>query len=992
MLLTTAAGQAAGSLVQPAADAGKGLYGYLKQKYDNAKNLHKNYDKLLEEEGFLICREDDVNGKIRGEQATMEPTHECVCWLILVREKNVKVVQVKARYEKERSSSCGFFHLFRRSKLSEDILEMTRSVVSLRDKMNLGNDILVRKKPVPVQNMSANEMAAVPSVAEHVNRLVKFIRDEKLHRIGIFGMPGVGKTTIMKNLNDKVNEEEDHMFDIVIWVTVSKDGDIIEQIQKAILERLNLADKVIGRTRHDKECLISDVLGKMKYLLLVDEVYSVIDLDRLGIRKSRDHGIVVLTTREKLICNEMDADEYYEVKGLSKKDAWKLFRDTVGEKVDYPPLKPTANLILELCGGLPQVIKAVGRHLKDDVSEGFFSSTLRKLQSPKSEPLRPMKEIFEAFRLLYDGLTTDQVKHGLLYSASFPGDHEIYQDYLIECWKAEQLISDAETWREARDSGQDMVVQLIDKYMFYLGKSNKYVKMPIIFRNAALRMAASHPVLELLVSNADEEEEEVEDYLSAGKWENARVISLVHTHIQNQNLPENPVCPKLSTLFLQNNQTLTTIPGSFFNCVPRLKVLDLYGTGIQSLPASISKLSSLRALYLNGCDKLVSLPEEIKHLKDLEVLDICGTGMHHCLPTVVGELTRLRCLRASFRAFVGNGGNHFHEALPDDDVALSKLSLLEELSIVVDPKESSWNAFAPKIAAGMAKLKKLTGISFYFPSTECLETFWNSTPERKLRSFKLLVGSYEMDPTHEVNIPELVAPRHLRYSAGVGTPEVITKVLKQACAFELIAHRNTISLSEFGIQEMQSLEFCSLQECIEMKSIVGSNVSDAAFQWLKELRLRGLQELSSICDGAVVSGSFSKLTTLTFYECPSMVKVLSFEITKQLIQLHRLRVEACPGVTDIIEAEVPPSVGTLPRLEILELVNLNGLLRIYPDGSFKWPSLQKIEMNGCDKLSGLPLGIENAPRLQFIRCRGAWWSKTASLDNKTNLEKYCHFI
>ncbi|GAB2301056.1 hypothetical protein Dimus_035092 [Dionaea muscipula] len=53
MLLT----MAAGSLVQPAADAGKGIYIYLKQKYHYAKNLHENYDELLEEAGVEASME-----------------------------------------------------------------------------------------------------------------------------------------------------------------------------------------------------------------------------------------------------------------------------------------------------------------------------------------------------------------------------------------------------------------------------------------------------------------------------------------------------------------------------------------------------------------------------------------------------------------------------------------------------------------------------------------------------------------------------------------------------------------------------------------------------------------------------------------------------------------------------------------------------------------------------------------------------------------------
>ncbi|GAB2294320.1 hypothetical protein Dimus_028530 [Dionaea muscipula] len=175
-----------GSFVQPATKAGKGIFDYLKHKYDYAKNLHKTYDKLQEEERVLISRELNVNGKIDEKKATMKLKNECVTWCERVTAKKEEVGLVKVRYVKEKSSSCGFFHLFRRSKLSEDMLKMTQSVVSLKDEVNPGNNILVHRETVPVQKRSANEMGDVPSVAEHVNQLLKLIKDQKLQNWNIW--------------------------------------------------------------------------------------------------------------------------------------------------------------------------------------------------------------------------------------------------------------------------------------------------------------------------------------------------------------------------------------------------------------------------------------------------------------------------------------------------------------------------------------------------------------------------------------------------------------------------------------------------------------------------------------------------------------------------------------------------------------------------------------------------------------------------------------
>ena len=47
------------------------------------------------------------------------------------------------------------------------------------------------------------------------------------------------------------------------------------------------------------------------------------------------------------------------------------------------------------------------------------------------------------------------------------------------------------------------------------------------------------------------------------------------------------------------NKNLSTIP-EFFKSMSSFQVLDLHGTGIESLPSSLSSLICLRRLYLNS--------------------------------------------------------------------------------------------------------------------------------------------------------------------------------------------------------------------------------------------------------------------------------------------------------------------------------------------------------------------------------------------------------
>lgn len=53
-------------------------------------------------------------------------------------------------------------------------------------------------------------------------------------------------------------------------------------------------------------------------------------------------------------------------------------------------------------------------------------------------------------------------------------------------------------------------------------------------------------------------------------------------------------CPKLLTLQLEGNQSLSIIPASFFQGTKELRVLNLEGIGTSSIGCSLSCLSKVR--------------------------------------------------------------------------------------------------------------------------------------------------------------------------------------------------------------------------------------------------------------------------------------------------------------------------------------------------------------------------------------------------------------
>jgi disease resistance protein RPS2 len=163
-----------------------------------------------------------------------------------------------------------------------------------------------------------------------IKEILDLLRDRNIKRIGLSGMLRIGKTNIMKSLND--NKDIAKMFDIVICVKVSKNWST-KMLQDAITQRLKLnveditsPDEIAWQISKELEC--------KRYLLLLDEVWDILDLYVIGIPNNKNDSKVVLATRYRDICFDMETDEQIKLKCLYKAKAYKIFKEKVGQNMN----------------------------------------------------------------------------------------------------------------------------------------------------------------------------------------------------------------------------------------------------------------------------------------------------------------------------------------------------------------------------------------------------------------------------------------------------------------------------------------------------------------------------------------------------------------------------------------------------------------------------------------------------------------------------------
>nr|XP_027120666.1 disease resistance protein RPS2-like [Coffea arabica] len=355
-----------------------------------------------------------------------------------------------------------------------------------------------------------------------------------------------------------------------------------------------------------------------------------------------------------------------------------------------------------------------------------------------------------------------------------------------------------------------------------------------------------------------------------------------------------------------------------------------------------ASMVQLRVLDLHHT-KIESLPSSITKLVELKSLYLNECRDLVSLPEHLGKLTNLEILDIRDTGL---------QSLPTEVAQLVSLRCLR-VSFVYDPLIARSNGDHNKEDNQPRRIIPIM-------------RYWQ---DNGLRAFRIIVGSNGENHNKGLHSSRGPAERHLRFSAGENVCcEAIQKVLRRSSAFELIGNQDTKSLSDIGIDCMRSLAVCVVEGCDQISSIIscGSDAARIVFPFLEKLHLVNLKSLCCILDGS---------------------------------NLKHLKIQDCLGIEEVIETgEIQPPngglpnlTGFLPKLEILELVNLPLLVSICKNDSLDWRSLQKIEIIDCSKLNTWSRGMYNAKHLRKIECQERWWGRLPD-EVKGQLKKRCYFI
>ncbi|KAJ7973523.1 Disease resistance protein [Quillaja saponaria] len=811
--------------------------------------------------------------------------------------------------EQQGKSSCSNVGPSRhRYRISRKTSMMVRLVAELREVAKFD---LISYRTVPLFTKGAtSDDDVLESTRDTMNKVMEALTDARVTVIGVAGMGGVGKTTLVKQVANRAQEY--HLFDVVVMVAVSQNPDL-KIIQGQIADMLGLVFEEETEMQRAHRLNLR-LLKERRVLIILDGIWQSIDLESLGIPTGDEHeGIkILLTSRSSHVLQLMNSQKTFMVRALSEEEAFHLFKEHAGIGIDESDeYSELAAEIVNACEGLPLALVTVGRVLRGrSILE--WRKALWEITRPKTS--RTAQSVYASLQMTYDYLGNDEKSIFLL--CSMLGDQIFYQDLLIYGLGL-GIFEDIKTVEEARSRVCMLTDSLKSSSVLLHSETSECATMHDLVRDFA-RCLASQDHHMFVVQNDDELKDK-------DKVENCTALSLLSSQIHE--LPQQLKCPKLWLLHVSDDQNSSLrITDRFFEGILALKVLDLAKMQLTPLASSLHLLTNIQTLRLDHC--VLGDITLIGDLKSLKVLSLSHTDIE-LLPREIGQLTCLCLLDLS-------NCSKLDVIVPN---VLSNLTRLEEL--YMENSFSQWEVEGVNrersnaSIAELSHLYHLTALEIHIPDAEVL---LNELLFSNLVRFKISIGlASQESPKFEVS-----SILKLNLSRGINDHfwHVIQSLIKRCEELWLGELKGVKTLSLINKEDgLPALKHLYVEDNAEIECIVDSNmqgISSIVFPVLESLVLNNVTNLGELCYGKISVMSFSNLRVVKIDSCHRLEYVFFSSIARGLLQLHEMEISKCSNMGAVVvegeeDIDEAADVIVFPRLLTLTLNCLPELMGVFSD-------------------------------------------------------------
>ncbi|GKV49279.1 hypothetical protein SLEP1_g56037 [Rubroshorea leprosula] len=812
-----------------------------------------------------------------------------------------------------------------------------------------------------------------------LNRVMEALRSASVDKIGIHGMPGVGKTMLAKKVGGQAREEQ--LFDVIVMASVKKNPDL-KKIQGEIAEQLGL--QLHGETEFGRANQLKVYLKKKKKILVIlDDIWAELDLDDLGIPFENKKNEASSTVEEQMQCKILFTSRYLDVLScnmgikvnipvdtLQDGEAWTLLKKIVSDEVENSEFLENSELLLtareiaEKCAGLPLAVEAVAKALKGKGAH-VWTDALRQLKRPSQESFTGIPaHVYSAIELSYNHLEEKELQLTFLLCCLL-GHNSSIED-LLSYGIGLELFPNVKTTGEARNRVLTLVSNLKSSSLLLDGRHNGWFDMHDIVHDVAISIALrSRHFLSIAEDHIPKEWSDGEA-LKDFKW-----ISL-----QNANRSELP-----------DELECVSEDMAIIGKLTSLEVLSLSKSDIVEVPAEIGQLTQLKILDLNDCTKLKMIqPHVLASLSKLEELYLrnsfdqwdVGEGGNQRNASLA-ELKDLHNLAAldvhvcdvqqipkdlffdklkRYKIFIGEVGNHWDSSFDSSKILKLELNtsnsyghsidmlLKKAEELHLDVLIGFKNVVCELEAAGFQELKYLyvkdaPEVQHIVNLAGCVFPLLEGLFLQNLNNLvKICHGRFRGTSFSRLSIitvkycdqlktlfpfsvaRELHKLKEIRVMKCSNMTEIVDEELQGV--MEIAEASETFKLGQLRSLQLQYLpKFIRLRHGNEEKNYSSSNSAPLFDEKLEELQLSCIN-IKSIWGSqlSIASSCIQILTKLIIEGCDHLEHLLSSSMAKSLVNLRCLEIKKCKEIIGPENAEDMEDMISFPTLEILKIEHL----------------------------------------------------------------------
>ncbi|KAJ9691431.1 hypothetical protein PVL29_013570 [Vitis rotundifolia] len=521
--------------------------------------------------------------------------------------------------------------------------------------------------------LDVNEnIVGMDSHLEKLRSLLK-IESNDVRMVGVYGLGGIGKTTIINALYNQISY---HFESVSLLTNVKKESiensGLLKLQQQLLDDTLRTKGQIVLKNVYEGIKIIRDKLSSKKVLVFLDDVDQLTQLEHL-IGKHDWFGPgsrIIITTREKYLLTRHGVDDMYKVDKLKFQEGLQLFC-CYAFKQHHPKegYRDLPHQVVQYADGLPLALKVLGSLLfgKQPLD---WESELRKLKN------EPHMEIVKVLKISFDGLDYTQRMIFLDIACFFKGRNVQLVSRILDGsgWEAKSGINalvdrcfitiSKNNKIDMHDLLAQMGMEIVDQECpNEPGRRSRLWRCNDIYRVLQRNMGTE--TIEGIFLNVHASEEQIQFTSKVFERMNRlRLLHITHNHVQ---LFEDFVFPSDDLTYLSwDGYSLASLPSNFHAnslvelrlmnsnikqlwkgnmCLRKLRFINLTGSQqLIELP-DFSSVPNLEALILSGCLSLESLPGDIHELKHLLTLRCNGCSKLTSFPKIKHNIGKLKELR-----------------------------------------------------------------------------------------------------------------------------------------------------------------------------------------------------------------------------------------------------------------------------------------------------------------------------------------------------------